>query len=86
VQGLGARFGLYFGVDADEEVWEYNQVAGHDARMLVRLIGLCLERGLYFHGYEMALGHHGFSTVHTLTDVDWTLDRIDDACAHLSRA
>jgi len=86
VQGLGARFGLYFGVDADEEVWEYNQVAGHDARMLVRLIGLCLERGLYFHGYEMALGHHGFSTAHTLTDVDWTLDRIDDACAHLSRA
>jgi glutamate-1-semialdehyde 2,1-aminomutase len=84
VQGLGARFGLYFGVDPGEEVWQYNQVAAHDAPALVRFIGRCLERGLYFHGYEMALGHHGFSAAHTLADVDWALDRIDDACGGLA--
>jgi glutamate-1-semialdehyde 2,1-aminomutase len=80
VQGLGARFGLYFGVDPDEEVWEYNQVAAHDSGQLKRFVRLCVERGLYFHSYDVALGHHGFSTAHTPADVDWALDRIDDAC------
>ena len=83
VQGLGARFGLYFGLDADEEVWDYNQVAAHDSNALKRFVRACLERGLYLHCYEMALGHHGFSTAHTLADVEWALERMESACAEL---
>jgi glutamate-1-semialdehyde 2,1-aminomutase len=83
VQGLGPRFGLYFGVDPDEEVWAYSQVAGHDSALLHRFIRACLDRGLYFHGYDVALGHHGFSAAHTVADVETALDRVDDACRAL---
>ncbi len=84
VQGLGARFGLYFGLDPDEEVWQYNQVAGHDAALLRRFIRACMARGLYFHCYEVSLGHHGFSAAHTLGEIELALDRIDDACRELA--
>jgi len=83
VQGLGARFGLYFGLDPDEEVWQYNQVAGHDAALLRRFIRACFGRGLYFHCYDVSLGHHGFSAAHTLGEIELALDRIDDACREL---
>lgn len=83
VQGLGARFGLYFGVDPDEEVWQYNQVAAHDAAGLKRFARRCFERGLYFHTYDVALGHHGFAAAHTASDVERALERIDDACRGL---
>ena len=79
LQGLGARFGLFFGLDPDVEVWQYHQVAGHDAAALKRFARACLTRGLYFHTYDVALGHHGFSAAHTVADVDAALDRIEDA-------
>ncbi|MGI8423198.1 MAG: hypothetical protein ACR2NO_03655 [Chloroflexota bacterium] len=80
MQGLGGRSGLFFGVHPHEEVWTYNQVAAHNSTGLKRLIRACIERGLYLHCYDVALGHHGFSTAHTMADLDWALDRIDAAC------
>jgi glutamate-1-semialdehyde 2,1-aminomutase len=84
VQGLGARFGLYFGLDPETEVWQYREVAGHDAATLKRFARACVARGLYFHTYDVALGHHGFSAAHSPADVEWALDRIEDACRDLS--
>jgi hypothetical protein len=84
VQGLGARFGLYFGLDPETEVWQYREVAGHDAATLKRFARACVARGLYFHTYDVALGHHGFSAAHNPADVEWALDRIEDACRDLS--
>lgn len=77
-QGLGARFGIYFGIT--EEVWDYQQAARIDGDLGYRFIRACFDRGLYFHNYgKMALGHHGFSAVHTLADIEETLNRVDDA-------
>ena len=84
VQGLGARFGLFFGLDPDKEAKVYQDVAGHDPAMHLRFIRACLEKGVYFHAYRVALGHHGFGAAHGPAEIDEALDGIDAACAGLS--
>ena len=83
VQGLGARFGLYFGIDPAAEPKVYQDVAGHDANSLKQFIGACFERGVYFHSYDVALGHHGFGASHGVSEIDEALSRIDDACSNM---
>jgi glutamate-1-semialdehyde 2,1-aminomutase len=78
VQGLGARFGIYFGVTT--EVTNYQDAARIDGELGLRFIRACFERGVYFHNYgKLALGHHGFSAAHTPADIDETLGRVEDA-------
>jgi len=85
VQGLGARFGIYFGVTS--EVTNYQDAARIDGGLGDRFIQACFQRGLYFHNYgRLSLGHHGFSAAHTPADIDETLDRIEDAIRTMSRA
>ncbi len=83
VQGLGARFGIYFGVT--EEVWDYQAAARNDGDLCHRFIRACFERGVYFHNYgRLALGHHGFSAAHSTADIDESLNRIEDALRSLA--
>ena len=78
VQGLGARFGIYFGVT--QEVTAYQDAVRIDADLGHRFIRACFARGIYFHNYgRLALGHHGFSAAHTAADIDETLNRVEDA-------
>jgi glutamate-1-semialdehyde 2,1-aminomutase len=78
VQGLGARFGILFGVT--EQAWDYQAAARQDGELAFRFIAACYERGVYFHNYgRMALGHHGFSASHNLADIDETLNRVEAA-------
>jgi len=78
VQGLGARFGIYFGVT--HEVHAYQDAARIDGELGYRFIRECFDRGVYFHNYgKLALGHHGFSAAHTPADIDETLGRVEDA-------
>jgi glutamate-1-semialdehyde 2,1-aminomutase len=78
VQGLGARFGIYFGITA--QVTAYQEARRMDGELAYRFIRACFDRGLYFHNYgRMALGHHGFSASHTAADIDETLDRVERA-------
>jgi len=78
VQGLGARFGIYFGLT--HPVTAYQDAARIDGALAVRFIRACVARGVYFHNYgTMALGHHGFSAAHTPADIDETLTRVEDA-------
>ena len=81
VQGLGARFGMYFGLDPEVEVKEYHVAATHDHALLSRFVSSCFAQGVYFHSYEMALGHHGFGGAHTPAVMDEALARIESACA-----
>ena len=82
VQGLGARFGIYFGVT--KEVKCYQDCATIDGDLGYKFIRACFERGLYFHNYgKLALGHHGFSAAHTLEDIEETLNRVEDALHHI---
>jgi glutamate-1-semialdehyde 2,1-aminomutase len=74
VQGVGARFGLLFGLD--EEPRNYRDVARQDLETMRRFHLACLERGVYLHYVSP---HHGYSGAHTMTDVEETLDVMEDA-------
>jgi glutamate-1-semialdehyde 2,1-aminomutase len=85
VQGIGARFGLLFGLDPDEPVTTYQHAARHDGALLHAFVRAAVEHGVYLHSYDVALGHHGFSAAHTFDVIDDALERLDTACASLSR-
>jgi glutamate-1-semialdehyde 2,1-aminomutase len=86
VQGIGARFGLLFGLDPDAPATTYQQAARHDGALQHRFVRAAFAQGVYFHSYDVALGHHGFSAAHTPADVDEALDRIETACRALTAA
>ena len=78
VQGLGARFGIHFGLTAPVERFE--DTFEEDAGMADRFNRACAARGVYFHGYgKLVTGHHGFAAAHTLDDIDESLNRIESA-------
>ncbi len=77
VRGLGARFGVYFGLDKPPR--DYRDALGHQREQMLRFIALAIRHGVYFHDYGGAACHHGFCAAMTLADVDETLSRLDDA-------
>ncbi|NIA06476.1 MAG: aminotransferase class III-fold pyridoxal phosphate-dependent enzyme [Actinobacteria bacterium] len=81
VQGLGARFGLYFGVD--KEVRSYRDAARADKEILMRFLKLTYENGIYFHDYQGHPCHHGFSSAHSLEDMDEVLTRLESVLKKL---
>lgn len=74
VQGVGARFGLLFGLDAEPR--NYRDVAKQDLEMMRRFHLACLERGVYLHYISP---HHGYSSAHTMADIEETLSVMDSA-------
>ncbi len=78
VQGVGARFGLLFGLA--QEPRNYRDVAQQDLAMADRFHLACLERGVYL---AQGSPHHGYSAAHTMADIDFTLDAMDHAAASL---
>jgi len=77
VQGIGARFGVYFGVT--EPVSNYRQAVKSDREMEVQFLLGCVERGLYLHDYAHKTPmHHGFSSQHSREDIDGALNIIED--------
>lgn len=84
VQGLGARFGLYFG--RTEPVTTYSDALSHDHALNARFVIGCLERGVYVHAYSGsgAPGHAGFSFAHTDDDFAEALARMSDVIDDLS--
>jgi glutamate-1-semialdehyde 2,1-aminomutase len=85
VQGLGARFGIYFGVT--DPVRNFADANLHDHELNEQFVRGCLERGVYFHAYNRAgaPGHCGFSLSHTREDFDTALNVIDDVAAGMAR-
>ncbi len=78
VAGLGARFGVYFGVP--KPALTYRDVVHHDRAMMLAFVAAAIREGVYFHDYGGAACHHGFCAATTLGDVDEILRRLDDAC------
>lgn len=76
VQGIGARFGLYLGVT--EPVRSYREAVRTNREMEIRFILGCVRRGLYLHDYGHTM-HHGFSSQHTVADIDEALNIIEDS-------
>lgn len=83
VQGLGARFGIYFSVPAEREVTDFAQAQQHDRSMLLRFYKAAIENGVYFHDYNGAPCHHGFCAAMSSADVSETLRRLDVALVKL---
>ena len=82
VQRVGARFGIYFGID--EEVTNYREAAKHDRAMMLKFVRECIARGVYFHDYGGSACHHGYSSAHTEGDIATCLNRIEDAVKALA--
>jgi glutamate-1-semialdehyde 2,1-aminomutase len=76
-QGLGARFGIYFGVR--DEVRNYRDAVKHHREQMLRFIAEAIRNGVYFHDYGGAACHHGFCAAMTLADADEALNRLDAA-------
>ena len=75
-QGLGARFGLYFGFS--DEVRDYRDTAKHDAALGLKFFAGMIERGVYFCDAGGKPMHHGFSAAHTAADIDRVLQATED--------
>lgn len=69
VQGMGARFGIYFGRTDPVRTW--SDAMDHDHDLNRRFTAGCIERGVYIHAYtkQGPPGHAGFSLAHTLEDL-----------------
>ena len=81
VQGVGARFGLFFGLD--KEPRNYRDIVGQDMDMMARFNRACLRRGVYLLHVSP---HHGYSSAHTIADIEETLDVMDQAAKEIAKA
>ena len=70
IQGLGARFGMYF--DVYEEVTNYRIAAKNNKEKKYRFINTAIKNGVLLFGK-----HHGFSAAYTKEDVDEVLNRLE---------
>ncbi len=82
IQGLGARFGIYFGVT--DEVRNFADAQRHDRQRMLRFIAAAIQHGVYFHDYGGAACHHGFCAAMTAADVEECLRRLDLAVGELA--
>jgi glutamate-1-semialdehyde 2,1-aminomutase len=82
IQYVGPRFGLFFGVDPDEEVSNYRQAAKHRKDMMLKFVAECIKHGVYFH----VSPHHGFSSAHTEANIDQALEAIEKAMLGVKQA
>jgi glutamate-1-semialdehyde 2,1-aminomutase len=84
--GLGARFGLFFGLD--HKTYDYREAA-HEYRpkSARRFVELAIGKGLYFHDYGDGLTpmHAGITAAHTREILDESLGRIEDIFAQMAR-
>jgi glutamate-1-semialdehyde 2,1-aminomutase len=80
IQGLGARFGIYFGID--EEVRNYQDAQRHDRKQMLQFIASAIREGVYFHDYGGNACHHGFCHAMTVDDAEHVLQRLDRALAN----
>jgi glutamate-1-semialdehyde 2,1-aminomutase len=83
VQGLGARFGVYFG--APNPVRSYRDAVRHHRGKMLRFIAAAVRHGVYFHDYGGAACHHGFCAAMTLADADEALNRLGAAVGEACR-
>ncbi len=85
VQGVGARFGLYF--NREEDVRTSEDAATNDHNLNRQFVTGCFDRGVYFHAYRTAgaPGHSGITLSHTREQLSEALNVIQDVAKSLER-
>ena len=78
VQGVGARFGLYFGLDPERAVTTYRDAASIDKVMQHAFCREMDTRGVYV----APAWHHGLCAMHT----DELVDQVADLAERSARA
>lgn len=78
-QGLGARFGIYFGIQGPLQ--SYRDVVHHQRSQMLRFIQCAIAHGVYLHDYGGAACHHGFCAAMSDEDATECLGRLDRALA-----
>ena len=81
VEGLGARFGVYFGLE--DQPRSYRDAVRHQRERMLKFVASAIRNGVYFHDYGGAACHHGFCHAMTLTDADEALRRLDRAVGEM---
>jgi glutamate-1-semialdehyde 2,1-aminomutase len=81
VHGLGARFGVYFGLP--DRPRNYRDAVKHQRETMLRFIAAAIRHGVYFHDYGGGACHHGFCAALTLADADEALQRLEAAVGTL---
>jgi glutamate-1-semialdehyde 2,1-aminomutase len=84
VQGVGARFGLYFNREADVRTSE--DAATNDHTLNAKFFRECFDRGVYFHAYRTAgaPGHSGITLSHSREELSQALEVIQAAAKTLN--
>ena len=80
VRGMGARFAIYFGVENPEDDYDFRKLAHqYNRKIYQKFVTECLPNGLFFQDSAGAVSapHWGFTTQHTMEDIDITLEKID---------
>lgn len=86
VRGVGARFAIYFGVEDPEDDYNWRTVKQKfDMEFNGKFLTECLKEGIYFHNYGTSPvpAHNGFGIQHTMEDIEYTLDKIDQIFARI---
>src|ERR1035441_435866 len=85
VQGLGARFGIYFGFA--EKATDYRSATRFDHDLNNRFLEGCRQAGLHFHdfGAKNAPMHYGTTAAHETSDIDEALARLEPLFMKLGR-
>lgn len=81
-QHHGSRFGMIFGTR--EPVINYQQSLCHDRQQMLAFCRETTARGVYFHDYGGGACHHGYSSAHTLPEIDQVLNVVNDSLQALA--
>ncbi len=92
VRGLGNRFATYFGIDDEEDDYNFRRIVERfNGELYNRFISKVLEKGLYFHlsgwaGKGVSLPTHcGISSAHTEKEIDSALEKMEGVFKELGR-
>ena len=80
MRGVGARFGIYFGVENPQDDFDFRKVAAlQDRATYKKFVTECVNNRLWFHDTAgpVSPAHYGFTIAHTAKDIDETLNRLD---------
>jgi len=83
-QHHGSRFSIILGTR--EPVTRYQDALAHQPELMLAFCREAAQRGVYFHDYGGSACHHGYSSAHTLEDIDRVLNVVEDSLRTIAPA